>query len=223
MRDPKELELEQGDDELIRSVVRELRKPVRLDPALDARVMAEVLASAAPSKSAGSPRLEVARPKRPGIWSWLVQPKSVRISPLAGLAMAAAFAGVMVMQQGRGARGEGREIVGASAPVADSPSTVVPVGNPGAQQYMHFVFVSPDAKSVSLVGDFNDWDASKTPLAASRSGGVWSVVVPLPPGRYTYTFVVDGTKWVADPSAPPALEDDFGTPKSVVTVGGSHT
>jgi 1,4-alpha-glucan branching enzyme len=89
---------------------------------------------------------------------------------------------------------------------------------------VHFVFVAPDAKSVSVVGDFNDWKLDATPLTAARDRrGVWTVAVPLPPGRYTYTFVVDGETWVADPSAPPALEDDFGTPKSVVTVGGSHT
>jgi hypothetical protein len=41
--------------------------------------------------------------------------------------------------------------------------------------------------------------------------------VPLRPGRYRYTFIVDGT-WHRDPAAPRALEDDFGTPTSVITV-----
>jgi hypothetical protein len=44
------------------------------------------------------------------------------------------------------------------------------------------------------------------------------VVIPLRPGRYRYTFVVDGTRWSRDPAAPRALEDDFGTPTSVITV-----
>jgi 1,4-alpha-glucan branching enzyme len=67
------------------------------------------------------------------------------------------------------------------------------------------------------VGDFNDWDPRATPLRATADS-VWSVVVPLRPGRYHYTFVVDGTRWSRDPSAPRALEDDFGTPTSVITV-----
>jgi AMP-activated protein kinase-like protein len=71
--------------------------------------------------------------------------------------------------------------------------------------------------AVALVGDFNDWDPRATPLAPS-AGGVWTVVVPLRPGRYHYTFVVDGTRWRRDPAAPRSLEDDFGTPTSVITV-----
>jgi Glycogen recognition site of AMP-activated protein kinase len=73
------------------------------------------------------------------------------------------------------------------------------------------------ASSVAVVGDFNDWDPHATPLRPS-SDSLWSVVVPLRPGRYHYTFVVDGTRWRRDPGAPRALEDDFGTPTSVITV-----
>ncbi len=44
--------------------------------------------------------------------------------------------------------------------------------------------------------------------------------MPLAPGRYQYAFVVDGRRFVADPAAPRAVDDDFGQPSSVVTVGG---
>jgi 1,4-alpha-glucan branching enzyme len=67
------------------------------------------------------------------------------------------------------------------------------------------------------VGDFNDWNPAATPLHRA-SDGVWSVTVPLRPGRYRYTFIVDGTRWRRDPAAPPALEDDFGAPTSVITI-----
>jgi 1,4-alpha-glucan branching enzyme len=86
---------------------------------------------------------------------------------------------------------------------------------------VQFVVVIPDAHDVSLVGDFNDWDESATPMAPRGADGIWSVTVPLAPGRYQYSFLVDGVTWVADPAAPRALEDDFGRPNSVVTVGGS--
>jgi Glycogen recognition site of AMP-activated protein kinase len=71
--------------------------------------------------------------------------------------------------------------------------------------------------AVALVGDFNDWDAQATPLHRAADG-VWSVTVPLRPGRYRYTFIVDGTRWSRDPAAPRALEDDFGAPTSVITI-----
>ena len=75
-----------------------------------------------------------------------------------------------------------------------------------------------EATSLSLVGDFNDWDVSATPM--TLEGGVWSVTLPVTPGRHVYAFVVNGAVWQRDPESPPA-EDEFGRPNSVVTVGGA--
>jgi 1,4-alpha-glucan branching enzyme len=41
-----------------------------------------------------------------------------------------------------------------------------------------FAVWAPNARAVSLVGDFNGWNDSKTPLALGRHGGVWSGFVP---------------------------------------------
>ena len=82
---------------------------------------------------------------------------------------------------------------------------------------VEFVLRIAADSAVTVVGDFNDWDPRATPLRPTDDS-LWSVVVPLRPGRYHYTFVVDGTRWSRDPSAPRALEDDFGTPTSVITV-----
>jgi 1,4-alpha-glucan branching enzyme len=78
--------------------------------------------------------------------------------------------------------------------------------------------VAPQAASVSLVGDFNDWDPARAPMQTAQ--GVWATAVRLGPGRYRYAFLVNGVEWRADPNAPPARDDEFGTPSSVVTVGG---
>ncbi|HEY3220888.1 MAG TPA: isoamylase early set domain-containing protein [Gemmatimonadales bacterium] len=81
-----------------------------------------------------------------------------------------------------------------------------------------FVLVAPQAASVSLVGDFNDWDPARSPMQTAH--GVWATVVLLEPGRYRYAFLVNGVEWRADPGAPASKDDEFGTPSSVVTVGG---
>jgi hypothetical protein len=86
----------------------------------------------------------------------------------------------------------------------------------GAPRTVAFVLRTSADSGVSLVGDFNNWDPRATPLHANRDG-VWTVTVPLRPGRYRYTFIVDGT-WRRDPAAPRALEDDFGQPTSVITI-----
>jgi hypothetical protein len=80
-----------------------------------------------------------------------------------------------------------------------------------------FLLVDPGAHEVSVVGAFNDWTPDRTRLVKS-SGNVWTVVVPLKPGSYNYAFVIDGQKWVPDPDAPRATEEDFGRPSSMLYV-----
>jgi hypothetical protein len=95
--------------------------------------------------------------------------------------------------------------------------SVAPALTGGDTRAVEFVLRTSADSAVAVVGDFNDWDPRATPLRPSADS-LWSVVIPLRPGRYHYTFVVDGTRWSRDPSAPRALEDDFGTPTSVITV-----
>jgi hypothetical protein len=74
------------------------------------------------------------------------------------------------------------------------------------------------AAHVAVVGDFNGWNATATPLGRAPSGAAWIVDVHVPPGRYGYAFVVDGHEWITDPTAPLA-PDAFGHPTSVLVVG----
>jgi 1,4-alpha-glucan branching enzyme len=137
------------------------------------------------------------------------------VSPLAGLAAAAGLGAIIWISVPRA----GEAPVSLTAPAAEAA-----VAAPGVllarhgEPFVQFVLVAPGAKSVALVGDFNDWDAAVTPLRRA-TGGAWSTAVKLPAGRHRYAFVVDGVRWIADPAAPPAPDDDFGSPGSVVTVG----
>jgi hypothetical protein len=90
-------------------------------------------------------------------------------------------------------------------------------GAAGENEGVAFSLEAPQATRVSLVGDFNNWDPAATPLERG-SAGRWEAVVPLTPGRYQFTFVVDGSQWVRDPALPQAVGDDFGQPTSVITV-----
>jgi len=55
------------------------------------------------------------------------------------------------------------------------------------------VFAQPlSARTVSVVGDFNGWDAAATPLEPSADGTRLEAVVTLPAGRHAYCIVVDG-------------------------------
>ena len=85
-------------------------------------------------------------------------------------------------------------------------------------QIVRFVFVDPGATRVELVGDFNEWAKGSTELTRSGAPGVWAVSVPLSPGRHEYAFIINGSRWVADPLAVKS-SDDFGTESSVIRVG----
>ena len=98
-------------------------------------------------------------------------------------------------------------------------SPVIALGHEPVQ----FVLVAPTAKSVAVVGDFNDWGLNDTALVATNHEGVWSVTAPVPTGVHRYAYVVNGKDWVADPSAPRSAGDDFGMPSSVLVVEGSTT
>ncbi len=152
----------------VAAAIRELQRPVPLDPALDRRVLAELRRPSSPA------------PRR--MWPAIV-----------GLGLAAGVAAIALV----------------GAPPGGGPTTA-------GGDAVRFALLAPAASTVTLVGDFNDWDADATPLARTANGG-WSTTLPLAPGRYRFTYLVDGIRWTADPSRPTAV-DDFDRPTSVVTV-----
>ncbi len=140
-----------------------------------------------------------AHPHQPGAW-WL-RSRTFSVTPLGLLARAAVLAAIVA--GGTLAVSRYRP-----APHALAAANAVP-----------FVLYAPGAHSVALVGDFNGWDTAAMPLRPTGASGAWVVTVPLSPGRYRYAFLIDGTRWLADPGAPRAPDDDFGTPNSVLTLG----
>jgi hypothetical protein len=194
---------------------RELRRPARVDPAAVGRIMDEVRATPRPRPAAAPWREALA---------WLFRPRQLTLSPMGALAAVslAVLLGALAARGGDGPRpGEARREI-ASAPATPPPSAPVQQAarEAPATQNVQFVFVSAEASTVSVVGDFNDWDLAATPLRRTGSGGIWSVVVPLPAGEHQYSYVVDGKTWVPDASAPQSPAGEFGGTNSVLFVGG---
>jgi 1,4-alpha-glucan branching enzyme len=84
---------------------------------------------------------------------------------------------------------------------------------------VRFSFYAPSATSVSIAGSFNRWDPRINALAGPGRDGVWTIVLPLPPDRYEYRFVVNGKDWVLDPFSPSA-DDGLGERNSVFVLPG---
>ena len=79
-----------------------------------------------------------------------------------------------------------------------------------------FKLRAPEAEQVFVVGCFNDWDATASPLERDAEGN-WGCTVMLEPGQYEYRFVVDDVWW-DDPLATMRIPNDFGCENCVIVV-----
>jgi hypothetical protein len=192
-------------DELLERVVDELQTLPPVDEAAVRQIVSAAAADAA----------EVRRSKsafRGGSW-WQSR---VPLAAAAGVALAAGLGGYAI----RGGRSAAPMI--ASAPTAAGSLSLVSTHAPRTSNLAvptQFVLDAARASRVALVGDFNGWNATATPLARVSSSSLWTVTIPLTPGRHTYAFMVNDTTLTLDPRAPAAQDPDFGTPSSVVLVG----
>lgn len=178
-------------------VVAELRAPVRVRPEWRAGVLRGIALLPSPD--------EQATPVR----HW-------RLRPISALA-----AGLVCMLVGAGATAlllAPRKALSPNDALTSLTATMPLPGEQAARPPVRFVFVAPYAARVALVGDFNAWNPSATPMRRSSDGRAWLIDVALAPGRHVYSFIVDGDL-APDPSAPRSGDDDFGVPSSVVVVG----
>jgi hypothetical protein len=142
--------------------------------------------------------------------SWLLQPRAVSIRPASvALAAAAAIAGIIVLS----------DPTPEQQPLAGPANNVRPVryATPPVI-YVQFAFADTSAKSVTIAGDFNDWDAEETPLLDTDGDGVWTGLIALRPGMHKYMFVVNGERWVTDPEAESYVDDGFGMRNAVIAI-----
>ncbi len=83
---------------------------------------------------------------------------------------------------------------------------------------VRFVLEAPQATSVWLAADFNEWSPDGYSMKKT-SDGTWEITVPLRKGKaYAYNFIIDGEHWVADPTAPVRLDDGFGGSSSSLSL-----
>ena len=189
------------DDELnMRRLARELRgSSPKINRSFDERVMAAVRS--------------LPKHARLTLWSRITAPRTVTVKPLGWSLLAASVALLAIFGVNRAVD----DVRVASKPIVTAmfPKTATPK----PAQRVQFVLVAPDAKKVAVVGDFNGWDASHASYQAQhRGGGVWSVTAPVPVGHHRYSFVIDDSVWVADPTAPRAMDNDYGVANSAIVV-----
>ncbi len=178
-------------DPFLDNVARELRRS-RVDPAVDARIMAAV------------------RHTGPARWPRLLMPRRLTITPLpwylaaAAALLFAALLGASVANRdailaflNRDAQGGAQHVQ--FTLVAPDAKKVALVGDFNAWDPSHAGY-----------------------QARHTGGGVWTVTARVPLGHHRYSFVVDDSVWMADPMAPRSNDNDFGLPKSAMVVGNEQ-
>lgn len=83
---------------------------------------------------------------------------------------------------------------------------------------IHFFLHDLEAKEVEVLGSWNHWQ--RPGLAALHiENGVWKASLPmLPPGRYSYKFLLDQERWMDDPANPHKAPDTSGIFNSILII-----
>ena len=81
---------------------------------------------------------------------------------------------------------------------------------------VELTFEAPQAETVFVAGDFNQWRAADTRLRRDETGS-WKIQLRLASGRYEYRFIVDG-EWQDDPHASARVPNAFGSNNCVLQI-----
>jgi len=81
---------------------------------------------------------------------------------------------------------------------------------------INFICNAPQARSVSLVGDFNHWNPAAHPMK-QMPDRAWLLALELPHGHHRYAMWVDGVVML-DPRAQGITRNDKGERVSLIPV-----
>lgn len=104
--------------------------------------------------------------------------------------------------------------------VGITPETQAAVEVSGTEVTFRFRADRETTNAVSVAGSFNGWNGAAHVLADPDRDGLWEITLRLEPGEHAYQFVLDGDRWVSDPSATRHEDDGFGGRNARLTVGG---
>lgn len=77
---------------------------------------------------------------------------------------------------------------------------------------------APKAKFVSVVGDFNNWSITETPLKKLKNGD-FKITVTLPCNReYKFRYLIDADRWENDWNADKYVPNCYGGDDSVIVL-----
>jgi len=77
---------------------------------------------------------------------------------------------------------------------------------------------APDAKTITVVGDFNNWDMNSAPMKKMKNGDFSVTVKFAHGGEYRFRYLIDSSRWENDWNADGYVPNSFGGDDSIVKV-----
>jgi len=150
-------------------------------------------------------------PKKLRLWHrillWARSPKNITVTPLRLIPAASALVVLLVL----GLIWTSAKMDQRAMPVSESKLLAVA-----------FNLKTSDARSVSVIGTFNDWKPEGYEMKWDEDRQVWTITLWLAQGRHEYAFLVDHGKVISDPGALFFQDDGFGNQNSVLILRGQN-
>lgn len=106
-------------------------------------------------------------------------------------------------------------LLGANFPSSNDPLLRFAPLMPATVQH-RFVLYEQGSSQVEIAGSFTEWQ--KVALTPTGSEGYWEITLEVPSGEHRYSFIIDESKLIPDPTVGSKESDDFGTINSVLYV-----
>lgn len=82
---------------------------------------------------------------------------------------------------------------------------------------------APDARIVTVVGDFNNWNVSETKMKKLKNGDFTTTLELHCNREYRFRYLIDSSRWENDWSADKYVRNRYGSDDSVVVIEGSKS
>ncbi|MCP4687184.1 MAG: hypothetical protein GY859_03980 [Desulfobacterales bacterium] len=137
---------------------------------------------------------------------WARTPRSFSVTPMWAMPAAAVLLALFILPM---------VWLNQRAPVAPGPVA-------GNSIPVEFSLALPDAKTVAVIGSFNNWRTNGFEMTRDSASKTWTLSVNLPLGSHEYAFVVDGETIIPDPNALLRQDDGFGAQNSILVIGNQN-
>jgi hypothetical protein len=145
----------------------------------------------------------------------ILEPKQVQLRPVYAMAIMLVFIVTIGIPYFGNQQNEQQPLAVEQSTTSDG-ATIQSVSDNGEQVWTRFVYIDKEAESVSVAGDFSNWEPIELTKKQLNGEQVWTGLIPMDRGEHRYMFVKNGEHWVTDPLATVQQDDGFGNKNAVI-------